>query len=251
MAGAGDVSCPGPRDAADRPRRRNELPKNKYRIQALFAVTVHKIIRLSRHFCIIHNSIFMENTIACSPAGPAFAEEFAGLLPLKKVAKNRNRVQCFRVQLADNSPLPPGEGGHHVGHHVVVVVVVVLVGVRAFCSPRRAPCTHGRGRGRAPCRAPCTHGRGRGEGVLLPPGIPRSPVSASSHLRVSPSPVSPSPISPSVVRLPPSFRHSTEKILVYHDVVQIRLLHRSFFLHSSWKTAVKTEFSGFRGRAKS
>ncbi len=42
-----------------------------------------------------------------------------------------------------------------------------------------------------------------------------------------------------------------KKILVDHDVVQIRLLHRSFFLHSPWKTAVKTVFGGFLGQATS
>ena len=57
---------------------------------------------------------------------------------------------------------------------------------------------------------------------------------------------------PSSLIPPSSFLPAfNKKILVYHGVVQIRLLHRSFFLHSSWKTAVKTEFSGFFGRAKS
>ncbi len=76
--------------------------------------------------------------------------------------------------------------------------------------------------------------------------ISRLPISPSPHLRISPSPRLPS-------RLPSSsfMPAVNKKILVYRGVVQIRLLHRSFFLHSSWKTAVKTVFSGFSGRATS
>ncbi len=76
--------------------------------------------------------------------------------------------------------------------------------------------------------------------------ISRLPISPSPHLRISTSPRLPS-------RLPSSsfMPAVNKKILVYRGVVQIRLLHRSFFLHSSWKTAVKTVFSGFSGRATS
>ncbi len=102
----------------------------------------------------------------------------------------------------------------------------------ARCSPRYAL-----------CRAPCTHGRGRGEGSFQPPSASRS---LSPHLPFSLSPRLPS-------RLPPSsfIPAFNKKILVYHGVVQIRLRRFSFFLHSPWKTGVKTVFSGFFGRATS
>ncbi len=84
-------------------------------------------------------------------------------------------------------------------------------------------------------------------GGTLSPGPARcGPKSPSLLLPFSLSPLLPSPLPPS--SFIPAFNN---KILVYHGVVQIRLLLRLFFPHFSWKTALKTVFSGFLGRATS
>ncbi len=56
-------------------------------------------------------------------------------------------------------------------------------------------------------------------GVVRNRGLRFLPISPSPHLGVSASPLPPSSFIPAF----------NKKILVYHGVVQIRLLHRSFF----------------------